>query len=416
MPLGTRSAPLKGVQERRVEDGPPRPHIGVMRPNRPVYLDNQATTPCDPRVVAAMLPWFTERFGNPHSAEHSMGQDAAAAVEAARAEVAALIGAEPREVVLTSGATEANNIAIKGAARHAAMQGDPRRRIVTAATEHKCVLESVADLAQEGFEPVVLPVRPDGLLDPDALRDALQVPALLVSVMAVNNETGVVQDIAALAAIARAAGALFHTDAAQAVGKVPMDVHVQGVDLLSLSGHKLYGPKGVGALYIRRRPRVRLLPLFSGGGQERGLRAGTLPTPLVVGLGEACRLARQEMAEEGRRLSALRDRLLAGLRHGIPGIAVNGSWDRRIPGNLNLTLPAPALGLLRAVPDLCASTGSACSSAEVEPSYVLRALGLSDDAAARTLRLGLGRFTSAADVDWAADALTAAVHHYAEAP
>ena len=387
-----------------------------MRPNRPVYLDNQATTPCDPRVVAAMLPWFTERFGNPHSAEHSMGQDAAAAVEAARAEVAALIGAEPREVVLTSGATEANNIAIKGAARHAAMQGDPRRRIVTAATEHKCVLESVADLAQEGFEPVVLPVRPDGLLDPDALRDALQVPALLVSVMAVNNETGVVQDIAALAAIARAAGALFHTDAAQAVGKVPLDVHAQGVDLLSLSGHKLYGPKGVGALYVRRRPRVRLLPLFSGGGQERGLRAGTLPTPLVVGLGEACRLARQEMAEEGRRLATLRDRLLAGLRHGMPGITVNGSWGQRIPGNLNLTLPAPALGLLRAVPDLCASTGSACSSAEVEPSYVLRALGLSDDAAARTLRLGLGRFTSAADVDWAADALTAAVHQYAEAP
>ena len=386
-----------------------------MRPNRPIYLDNQATTPCDPRVVAAMLPWFTERFGNPHSAEHAMGQEAADAVDAARAQVAALIGADPREVVLTSGATEANNIAIKGAARFAASQHDPRRRVVTVATEHKCVLESVADLAAEGFDPIVLPVRPDGLLDPDVLRDALQAMTLLVSVMAVNNETGVVQDIAALAGIARDAGALFHTDAAQAAGKVPLDVQAQGIDLLSLSGHKLYGPKGVGALYVRRRPRVRLLPLFSGGGQERGLRAGTLPTPLVVGLGEACRLAAAEMAEEAERLAALRDRLLGRLRRAVPGITVNGSWDRRIPGNLNLTLPAPALDVLRAVPDLCASTGSACSSAEVEPSYVLRALGLSAPAAARTLRLGLGRFTSAAETDFAADALIAAVHSLAEA-
>ncbi len=387
-----------------------------MRPNRPVYLDNQATTPCDPRVVAAMLPWFTERFGNPHSAEHRMGQDAADAVEAARAEVAALIGAEAREVVLTSGATEANNIAIKGAARFAAGQGDLRRRVVTVATEHKCVLESVADLAAEGFEPVVLPVRPDGLLDLEALRDALRVPTLLVSVMAVNNETGVVQDIAALAGAARAAGALFHTDAAQAAGKIPLDVHAQGIDLLSMSGHKLYGPKGVGALYVRRRPRVRLAPLFSGGGQERGLRSGTLPTPLVVGLGEACRLAGLEMAGEADRLAALRDRLLAGLRRGVPGLAVNGSWEHRIPGNLNLTFSAPALTLLQAVPDLCASTGSACSSAEVEPSYVLRALGLSDEAASRSLRLGLGRFTSAADVDFAADALIAALRSHASTP
>jgi len=386
-----------------------------MRPNRPVYLDNQATTPCDPRVVSVMLPWFTERFGNPHSAEHSMGREAADAVEAARAEVAALIGAEPREIVLTSGATEANNIAIKGAARFAASQDDPRRRVVTVTTEHKCVLESVADLAAEGFEAVVLPVRPDGLVDPDALRNALRTPTLLVSIMAVNNETGVVQDVAALAGIARSAGALFHTDAAQAAGKVALDVHAQGIDLLSLSGHKLYGPKGVGALYVRRRPRVRLAPLFSGGGQERGLRSGTLPTPLVVGLGEACRLAGLEMAEEADRLAALRDRLLAGLRRRLPGLAVNGSWEHRIPGNLNLTFPAPALALLRAVPELCASTGSACSSAEVEPSYVLRALGLSDEAASRTLRLGLGRFTSAADVDFAADALLAAVHSHAEA-
>ena len=378
-----------------------------MRPNRPVYLDNQATTPCDPRVVAAMLPWFTERFGNPHSADHALGREAEEAVDAARADVAALIGAEAREVVFTSGATEANNIAIKGAARHALRAGDERRRVVTAATEHKCVLEAVRDLAAEGLEPVVLPVRPDGLLDPEVLARALDVPTLLVSVMAVNNETGVVQDLAALSRVARGAGALFHTDAAQGAGKIVMDVRAQGIDLLSISGHKLYGPKGVGALYVRRRPRVRLMPLFSGGGQERGLRSGTLPTPLLVGLGEACRIAREEMAQEAERLAALSDRLLAGLR--VPGLRLNGSATRRIPGNLSLTFPgAAASELMRAVPELCVSTGSACSSAEVEPSYVLRAMGVSEEEAARTLRLGLGRFTSAADVDFAAGALLAA--------
>lgn len=377
-----------------------------MRPNHPVYLDNQATTPCDPRVVAAMLPWFTERFGNPHSAEHAMGRQAEQAVEAARAQVAALIGADPREIVLTSGATESNNIAIKGAARfHAARfnTSSERRRIVTVATEHKCVLESVADLAAEGFEPVMLPVGADGLLDPAVLAEALRVPTLLVSVMAVNNETGVVQDLPTLAAITREAGALFHTDAAQAAGKIPLNV--AGIDLLSLSGHKLYGPKGVGALYVRRRPRVRLAPLFSGGGQERGLRAGTLPTPLVVGFGEACRLAALEMVAEAARLTLLRDRLLAGLR--VP-VTINGSFARRVPGNLNLTLPYPALDVLRSQPDLCVSTGSACSSAAIEPSYVLRAMGLAPEQAARTLRVGLGRFTSAADVDFAAAALSAA--------
>ena len=378
-----------------------------MRPNRPVYLDNQATTPCDPRVLALMLPWFTERYGNPHSAEHQMGLDAEAAVEEARTEIAALIGAEAREIVLTSGATEANNIAIKGAARHARRMGDLRRRVITVATEHKCVLESVADTAEDGFEPVVLPVEPDGRLDPTVLREALAEPTLLVSVMAVNNETGVIQDIAGLAAITRDAGALFHTDAAQALGKIPIDV--QGIDLLSLSGHKLYGPKGVGALFVRRRPRVRLAPLFSGGGQERGLRSGTLPTPLVVGLGEACRLARLEMTAEAMRLTGLRDQLLAGLRRHMPELKMNGSLRHRIPGNLNITFPVPALDLMRTVPELCVSTGSACSSAAIEPSYVLRALGLTDNAAARTLRLGLGRFTSAADVDYAVEALAAAV-------
>jgi cysteine desulfurase len=386
------------------------------RPNRPVYLDNQATTRCDPRVVAAMLPWFTEHYGNPHSIEHVMGTEAEAAVEDARGHVAALIGADAKELVFTSGATESNNIAIKGAARFALRAGHGRRRVVTAATEHKCVLESVADLADEGFEPVFLPVRPDGLLDPEVLRAALEVPTLLVSVMSVNNEIGVVQDIATLAAIAKQAGALFHTDIAQAAGKIPLDLTGWKVDLASISGHKLYGPKGVGALFVRRRPRVRLTPLFSGGGQERGLRSGTLPAPLVVGLGEACRLALGEMLEEAKRLAELRDRLTGQLRAAIPGVVVNGSMVARIPGNLNVTFPvATAADLMARVPDLCVSTGSACSSAAIEPSYVLRALGLDDEAASRTLRIGIGRFTSPADIDYAATALAAA-HAGAPAP
>ena len=377
-----------------------------MRPNRPVYLDNQATTPCDPRVVAAMLPFFTERFGNPHSAEHAMGQDAEDAVERARGQLASLIGAEPREVVFTSGATEANNIAIKGAARYAAWQGSPRRRVITVATEHKCVLDSVSELRAEGFDPVHLPVRPDGLLDPALLESALREPTVLVSVMAANNETGVLQDVPGLAALAHAAGALFHTDAAQALGKIPFDV--AGIDLASFSAHKLYGPKGVGALYVRRRPRVRLQPLFSGGGQERGLRSGTLPTPLIVGFGEACRIAAVEMGDEAARLTILRSRLLAGLEQRLPGVRVNGSMAHRLPGNLNLTLPhRGALEAMRAAPDLCVSTGSACSSAEVAASYVLAAMGLNSSAAARSLRVGLGRFTSAADIDFAIAALSA---------
>ncbi len=370
-----------------------------------VYLDNQATTPCDPRVVAAMLPYFTERFGNPHSAEHAMGQDAEAAVDTARAQLATLVGADPREIVFTSGATEANNIAIKGAARFATAQGLERRRVITVATEHKCVLESVADLRAEGFDPVILPVQPDGLIDPAALQAALAEPTLLVSIMAANNETGVLQDLPRLAAIAHEAAALVHTDAAQALGKIPFSV--EGIDLASFSAHKVYGPKGVGALYVRRRPRARLLPLFSGGGQERGLRSGTLPTPLVVGFGEACRIAGTEMAAEALRLAGLRDRLLAGLHDRLPGLRVNGSMAQRLPGNLNITLPhADALTVIRAHPGLCVSTGSACSSAEITPSYVLAAMGLTAQQASRSLRLGLGRFTSPVEVAFAVEALS----------
>ncbi len=380
-----------------------------MQRNRPIYLDNQATTPCDPRVVAAMLPYFSEAFGNPHSVEHALGREAEAAVARARAEVAALIGATPREIVFTSGATESNNLAIKGAARFAARMENPRRRLITLATEHKCVLQATADLAEEGFEPVFLPVRPDGRLDPEALRMALATPTLLVSVMAANNETGVLQDITALAALAHEAGALFHTDAAQAVGKIALDVAAQGIDLLSISGHKLYGPKGVGALYVRHRPRIRLAPLISGGGQERGLRSGTLPAPLIVGFGAACRIAGAEMAAEAERLAGLRERLLARLGDAIPGISVNGSREHRLAGNLNLAFPAArAETLLADLPDLCLSTGSACSSAAVEPSYVLGAMGVPAEVAARSLRIGIGRFTSAAEIDLAAAMLIAA--------
>ncbi|MCE2565759.1 cysteine desulfurase family protein [Komagataeibacter sp. FNDCF1] len=375
-----------------------------------IYLDYQATTPCDPRVMEDMLPWFTHSFANPHSLDHAAGRAAHEAVEQARADVAALLGAEAREIVFTSGATEANNLAIKGAVRHLLEYGDTRRRVITLATEHKCVLESVRDLAREGCEPVVLPVRPDGTLDPDVLARALEVPTLLVSIMAANNETGVLHDIAALAPLVRQAGALLHSDLAQAAGKVDVDVRAWDLDLASVSAHKLYGPKGVGALFVRRRPRVRLAPLFSGGGQERGLRSGTLPAPLIIGFGAACRLARAGGAAERVRVAALRDRLLAALQAGCGGMHVHGRMENRLAGNLNLRFDGVrAVDLLAAAPQLAVSTGSACSSAEVVPSYVLTAMGLDGIAAAEGLRLAVGRYTSAADVDRAAAILCQAV-------
>jgi cysteine desulfurase IscS len=379
-------------------------------PDRPIYLDHHATTPLDPRVLAAMRPWWEENFANPASVEHAMGRAAEAAVEEARGHIAALIGAEAREIVLTSGATEANNLAIKGAARFAAAQGSARRRIVTAATEHKCVLESVRALAEEGFEPVILPVDRRGLLDLEALRRAVDGRTLLVSVMAVNNEIGVIQDLPAIGAVAKEAGALFHTDAAQAAGRIPLDVEEIRADLLSFSGHKVYGPKGVGALYVRRRPRVRLAPLLSGGGQERGLRSGTLPAPLVVGFGEACRIAAIEGTLDAGRIAGQRDRFLAALMAAVPGLALNAPEAPRVAGNLSLAFPGgvSAQEIMAAAPMVCVSTGSACSSAEVEPSYVLRAIGLDEGRARATLRIGIGRFTSPADVDRAAAMLAEA--------
>lgn len=377
------------------------------RQPRSVYLDYQATTPCDPRALEAMLPWFTERFGNPHSAQHAWGEEAADAVEAARVEVARLIGAEPREVVFTSGATEANNLAIKGAWRFRRAERDG---VVTLATEHKCVLESVAALEREGAKVTILPVGPDGLVELARLEAAVTERTGLVSVMAVNNEIGVIQPLAEIASIVHAKGAWLHCDAAQAAGKIPFDVRALDLDLVSLSAHKLYGPKGIGALFVRRRPRVRLEPLFEGGGQERGLRSGTLPTPLCVGFGRAAALAREELESESARLWSLHRRLKERLRAALPDLVFNGHAERRVPGNLNVSVPGlSAEALLKAVPDLALSTGSACSSAEVEPSYVLRALGLSDALAAAGLRIGLGRGTTVAEVDFAADRLIAAV-------
>ncbi len=371
-----------------------------------IYLDYQATTPCDPRVVQAMLPWFGQDFANPHSLEHAPGRRAADAVEQARAQVAALIGAEPREIVFTSGATEANNLALKGLARFAGATERPG--IVTLATEHKCVLESVRDLASEGFSPRILPVRPDGTVA-DAVLHAALPDALLLSVMAAHNETGLIQDLSALAAAAHAAGARFHTDLAQAAARIPLDVGRDGVDLASISAHKLYGPKGIGALYVRRRPRVRLAPLFSGGGQERGLRSGTVPVPLAVGFGEACGIARAEMAEEQARIANLRDALLGGLMARIPGLALNAPAAPRLAGNLNLRFPGVrALHLMQRCGGLALSTGSACSSAEIAPSHVLVALGLGPAAAAASLRLSIGRFTSTADIEIATRALVEA--------
>jgi cysteine desulfurase len=378
----------------------------------PIYLDNQATTRVDPRVLEAMLPYFTEHFGNPHSTSHSYGHVAAAAVEDARAEIAALIGADPREIVFASGATEANNLAIKGAARFARAHpeaGRIRDHLVTLTTEHKCVLESCAQLEREGFAVTYVPVEPTGLVTLDKLEAALTERTLLVSVLAAHNEIGVVQPLAEIGELCRARGVLFHSDAAQAAGKIPLDVEAMHIDLMSISGHKLYGPKGIGVLYVRRRPRVRLLPLIDGGGQERGLRSGTLPTPLCVGLGRAAAIAAEEMTDEAARLRQLRDRLHQGLARRIPGLGLNGDAERRLPGNLNLSFPgieAPAL--IEACPSIAISTGSACTSAKVEPSYVLRALGLPDAIANSAIRIGLGRFNTASEVDCAVDALAAA--------
>ncbi len=366
------------------------------RTHKPIYLDYAATTPCDPRVVQAMVPWLYEQFGNPASRSHGFGWAAEEAVEIAREQVAALIGADPREIVWTSGATESNNLAIKGAAKFHQAKG---RHLVTVKTEHKAVLDTMRELEREGFTVSYLDVQEDGLVDLAALEAALRPDTLLVSVMAVNNEIGVIQDIAAIGRLCRSRGTLFHVDAAQATGKMPIDLAELPVDLMSLSAHKTYGPKGIGALYVRRKPRVRIDAMMHGGGHERGMRSGTLPTHQIVGMGEAYRLAREGMGAENERIHALRERLLAGLE-GIPEIRVNGSLERRIPHNLNVSFQfVEGESLLMGMKGIAVSSGSACTSASLEPSYVLRALGLSDEVAHSSIRFSIGRFTTAAEID-----------------
>jgi cysteine desulfurase len=366
--------------------------------NLPVYLDSHATTPVDPRVLEAMLPFFTERFGNPSSRSHPFGWAADEAVETARDEVAKLLGARLREIVFTSGATESNNLALRGVA---ALRG--RGHIITAVTEHKAILDPCRRLEREGFRVTYLPVDREGLVAPDAVRDAIAEDTILISIMAANNEIGVLQPLAALGEIARARGVLFHTDAVQAAGKVPFDVEAAGVDLASISAHKLYGPKGVGALYVRRRrPKLDLVPLMEGGGQERGLRPGTLNVPGIVGLGRAAQLCRTEMAVEGPRLETLRDRLLTGLRERLNDVCVNGALNARLPHNLNVAFPGvEGEALLMGLRNVAVSSGSACTSTSVEPSHVLKAIGLRDQLARASLRFGLSRFTVAEEIDYA---------------
>lgn len=363
---------------------------------RPIYLDYAATTPVDPRVVDAMLPWLAERFGNPASNSHQYGWEAEDAVENAREEVARLIQADPREIVWTSGATESNNLALKGAAQQNAERG---RHIVTVCTEHKAVLDTCRELERQGFEVTYLPVASSGLLDPAVFAEALRPDTILASVMAVNNEIGVVQDIPALAAICRERGVIFHVDAAQATGKLPIDLSAWPVDLLSMSAHKTYGPKGVGALYVRRKPRVRLQAQIHGGGHEKGYRSGTLPTHQIVGMGEAFRLARLEMTQELPRIQALRDRLWAGIST-LDQIWLNGDMQRRVPHNLNICFAhVEGEALLAGLSGVAVSSGSACTSASQEPSYVVKSLGRSDELAHSAIRFSLGRYSTESEID-----------------
>jgi cysteine desulfurase len=367
--------------------------------NLPIYLDNNATTRTDPRVVQAMLPYFTEEYGNAASKTHEFGHKAAEAVEQARGEVAALIGASPREIIFTSGATESDNLALKGAAALLRPQGN---HIITAQTEHKAVLDTCKRLQQNGFAVTYLPVDRFGHIDVAQLADALTEKTILVSLMTANNEIGTLHPLAKIGKLCKERGVLFHTDAAQAVGKVTLDVEALGIDLLSLSGHKLYGPKGIGVLYVRRRdPHVRLEPQIDGGGHERGLRSGTLPVPLVVGLGRACVLGQEEMPQEAERLRALRDRLASGLLESLEGVTLNGHPDQRLPNTVNLSFAhVQSEALLMALRSVAASSGSACTSANVEPSHVLRAIGLPDDLARGSVRFGLGRFTTQEEIDF----------------
>jgi cysteine desulfurase len=364
-----------------------------------LYFDYSATTPVDPRVAAKMIPYLTEHFGNPASRSHPYGWEAEKAVEEARGEIAALVGADPKEIVFTSGATESNNLAIKGAGHfYSTTKG---KHIITVRTEHKAVLDTVREMERQGFEATYLNVQENGLINLDDFRAAIRPDTVLASVMAVNNEIGVIQDIESLGKICREKGVVFHVDAAQATGKMPIDLSKLPVDLMSFSAHKTYGPKGIGALYVRRKPRVRLVAQMHGGGHERGMRSGTLAPHQIVGMGEAFRIAREEMATENERIRMLRDRLYAGLKD-IEEVHLNGDMDQRVPHNLNVSFNfVEGESLIMAIKDLAVSSGSACTSASLEPSYVLRALGRSDELAHSSIRFSIGRFTTEEEVDYA---------------
>jgi cysteine desulfurase len=377
----------------------------------PIYLDYHATTPVDPRVVEAMLPYFTERFGNAASRSHKYGWDAEKAVERARHQVAALIGASPNEIVFTSGATESNNLALKGVVAAFAEKTSPH--IVTTAVEHKSVLDTCKRLVKHGARVTVLPVDAAGRVDPRDVERAITHDTVLVSVMAANNEVGAIQPLEDVGQITKARRVLFHTDAAQATGKIPVDVQAAGVDLLSFTGHKMYGPKGVGALFVKKRsPRLQLAPLFDGGGHERGMRSGTLNVPAIVGFGRAAEIDAQEMPGESVRLAGLRDRLYARLKAALPGVGLNGSFERRLPHNLSVHFGGVAgETILMAIDDIALSSGSACASGSIEPSYVLKACGIADDLAIASLRFGLGRFTTEEEVDYAAAKVADVIEH-----
>jgi len=377
-----------------------------MTPHFPIYLDYGATTPVDPRVVDAMVPWLREHFGNPASRSHAWGWEAEEAVEKARVQVAELVNADPREIVWTSGATESINLALKGAAQFYKTRG---KHIITLKTEHKAVLDTVRELERQGFEATYLDVEPDGLLDLDRLKAAIRPDTILVSVLFVNNEIGVIQDIPAIGALCRERGIIFHVDAAQATGKVAIDLAALPVDLMSMSAHKTYGPKGQGALYVRRKPRIRIEAQMHGGGHERGMRSGTLATHQIVGMGEAFRIARAEMGAETERIRALHLRLRSGLAD-VEQVFVNGDLERRVPHNLNISFNfVEGESLIMGVKGLAVSSGSACTSASLEPSYVLRALGRSDELAHSSLRMTIGRFTTEAEIDYAVTTLKAQV-------
>ena len=370
-------------------------------PEIPYYLDMQATTPMDSRVLDSMMPYFKEKFGNPHSNTHKYGWDSNDGVEKAREQVSNLIGATSKDIVFTSGATESNNIAIKGVANYNNKKG---RHIITTNTEHKCVLESCRDLTKKGNNITYLPVKSDGLINLEELEKCINKDTLMVSIMAVNNEIGVIQPLKEIGEICRKNKIYFHTDAAQAIGKIPIDVNEMNIDLLSISGHKIYGPKGIGALYVRRKPRVRLESIISGGGQERGIRSGTLATPLIVGLGEACDIANNEMVKDKEHITYLRDKFVNGIMSNLEHVTINGCADNRYPGNINLSFSCvEGESLVMASKHLAISSGSACTSASLEPSYVLKALGVSEELANTSIRFGIGRFTTEKEIDIATD-------------